>query len=122
AGCLIARNRHQETFRAETAFLQLQAGNDGAVAWTADRSEFIGRNGSMSEPAAMKRRSLSGTAGVQANSCGAIQGWLSLSPGEERTLYVVLGCGGSEEEARKLAQAYGEPSRCADAYREMEQF
>ncbi len=121
AGCLFARNAHQETFRSETAFLRLYAG-EGAIAWTADRGEFIGRNGSASEPAAMKRRSLSGAAGVQANSCGALQGWLTLAPGEERTLYVALGCGSSEAEAKKLARSYGDPSRCAEAYTETAQF
>ncbi|GAA3334449.1 hypothetical protein GCM10020331_102440 [Ectobacillus funiculus] len=43
------------------------------LTWTADREEFIGRNGSMEYPAAMGRVGLSCRTGTHYESCGAVQ-------------------------------------------------
>src|SRR5690606_25725462 len=53
--------------------------------------------------------------GPQANPCGALQARLSLAPGEERVVYVALGCGRNGEEARELAGKYGDPANCEEA-------
>jgi Cellobiose phosphorylase len=121
---LYARNAWQETFRSETAFLGIAAdgGETGPAVCTADRREFVGRGGSMAEPAAMKRRALSGAAGRFADSCGAVQLAIELEPGAERTVCILLGCGRDEGEARALASAYANVERCREAYRETADF
>jgi cellobiose phosphorylase len=117
---LYARNAWQETFRSETAFLGIAAdeGEGGPAVCTADRREFIGRGGSMAEPAAMKRRTLSGAVGRFADNCGAVQLVIELEPGAERTVCLLLGCGRDIEEARALVSAYANVERCRDAFGE----
>jgi cellobiose phosphorylase len=122
---LYARNAWQETFRTETAFLGIVAddgGVTGPAVCTADRREFVGRGGSLAEPAAMRRRSLSGSAGRFADSCGAVQLVIELEPGAERTVCLLLGCGRDGEEARALASAYGNVARCREAFGEVGEF
>src|SRR6202022_2281505 len=63
---LLARNTFQETFRDATAFLHVnQYAETSALlpsnlSWTADRQEFLGRNGIYESPDVMNRQSLSG--------------------------------------------------------------
>ncbi|OAT79879.1 glycosyl transferase family 36 [Desulfotomaculum copahuensis] len=133
ARIMLARNVYQETFREATAFLGLYAGPqtpaaspdaaeaekedpagmDCDLSWTADRSEFIGRNGTLESPAALGRERLSGQTGVLYNTCGAVQGKFILEPGAGRTVCILLGCTTSREEAIKLAQKYSQTGVCA---------
>lgn len=114
---LIARNQYQENFRDATAFLGMypQPKANGPAAderglsspgWTSDRHEFIGRNGTLEQPAALKRTGLSGTDGAHYESCGAIQHKLTLGPGEEQEVVILLGCDASREAIGKLANTY----------------
>jgi len=123
-GALYARNAYQDTFRTETAFLGIvpDGGESGPVTCTSDRREFVGRGGSMAEPAAMKRRTLSGAAGRFSDGCGAVQLAIELEPGEERTVCILLGCGRDGDEARALFSAYADVKRCAEAFREAADF
>jgi len=126
ARILTARNAYQETFREATAFLGIfgdgAAEDEAALSWTGDQLEFVGRNRSAERPAAMERERLSGRTGVHYASCGAVQRKFSLEPGEERELYVLLGCGTSEEEAARLAAKYADPAACERAYAEVGAF
>jgi len=132
---LTARNAYQETFREATAFLAFSE-NGGkertgsiasmetprAVTYTSDRREFIGRGGSMERPAAMGRLELSNNSGTQYESCGAIRTTLQLEPNEEQTLYVLLGCTASGEEARALVNQYRQPGASERALDRQQRF
>jgi cyclic beta-1,2-glucan synthetase len=130
AELMTARNRYQETFREATAFLGIYADqSDGeasadssGLSWTADQEEFIGRGGSAEQPAALGRERLSGRTGASYASCGAVQRKLTLAPGEERMIVILLGCGESEQEAAALAQRYREPDACDQALAEVRAF
>lgn len=137
AQALIARNQFQETFREATAFLGMYVtereassttsrsavkGEGARVSWTADRHEFIGRNGTIEQPEAMKRVELSNRSGVFYESCGAVQCKLRLDPGEEREVIILLGCDASPQEAAALALKYQQPSQCDEAWREVALF
>ncbi|MFS0840351.1 GH36-type glycosyl hydrolase domain-containing protein [Paenibacillus sp. 1P03SA] len=118
---LIARNAYQENFRNATAFLTVHAGGSH-VSWTGDRLEFIGRNRTIEDPAAMSRLDLSGVTGPVYDGCGAVRTKFELEPGAERTVYILLGCGDSRAEAVRLARKYGEPEACRAAYEEVHAF
>lgn len=130
AQALIARNQFQETFRDATAFLGMYVAPNGAagladnpqVSWTSDRHEFIGRNGSVEQPEAMKRVGLTNRTGVFYESCGVLQCKVHLEPGEEREVIILLGCEASPQQAAALALKYRDPSQCDEAWREIEQF
>ena len=92
------------------------------LTWTADRNEFIGRNGSMEHPAGMDRVGLSCRTGTHYESCGAIQTKLTLNPEEEQVVYILLGCDDSKESVLQLTEKYSQPSACDQAMEEITAF
>ena len=89
-GALLARNFYNADFSEAVAFVDVA---DSGRTLTGDREEFLGRNGSMSNPAALKREHLSGKTGVGLDPCGALQVILDLADGEEREVRFCLGAG-----------------------------
>ncbi|PYZ92292.1 glycosyl transferase family 36 [Salipaludibacillus keqinensis] len=112
---LTARNHYQQTFQEANAFLGIFSEEELALSWTSDREEFIGRNGDLVHPAAMNRQQLSGRAGSMYETCGAIQGKLTLQPNSQQTVYILLGCTSSEEETMNLVKKYKDSAACRDA-------
>jgi len=99
SGALFARNAYNTEFSGRVGFFQVEAQNRSV---TADRTEFIGRNRTLANPAAMGRARLSGKVGAALDPCAAIQVTFELQPGQERELVFVLGVGG-----RRNADASG---------------
>jgi cyclic beta-1,2-glucan synthetase len=91
SGALFARNAYNTEFSSRVGFFYVDAENPS---YTCDRTEFIGRNRSLANPAAMRRGALGGAAGAALDPCAALQVMLELQPGEERELVFMLGVGG----------------------------
>ena len=103
-GALLARNPRNQSYPYRLAFLATSAGE---VSWTGDRSEFLGRHGSTLEPAALAGDGgLSNTVGAGLDPCGALLTPLSLQPGEEKEVVILLGDAATAEEADQLAGKY----------------
>ncbi len=103
-GALLARNGWNEEFARRTAFADLAGEQD---AWTCDRTEFLGRNGTPASPAAMAPgRELSGTAGAGRDPCAALRREVRLAPGGEAEVVFLLGQGRDADEARELVRRY----------------
>ena len=98
-GAIFARNSYNNEFAGRTAFAGTSAER---FTMTCDRREFIGRNGSLANPAAMRRTSLSGRDGAGLDPCTAIQTVIELAPGEARELAFLLGEAESIDAARKI--------------------
>ena len=99
-GALFAHNPWNSEFGRRIAFFDCVT---DLVAWTADRSEFIGRNGSLDRPAALLREEqLSGKTGAGIDPCAALQAKITLKPDETRELRFLLGQTESRESARAL--------------------
>jgi cellobiose phosphorylase len=110
SGALFARNAYNEDFSGRVAFFHLDAEH---VAFTCDRAEFIGRDGSLAHPAALGRTTLSGRSGAALDPCAALQTVVELQPGEERELVFMLGVGGRRNlDASGMVQRH---SGCAAA-------
>jgi cyclic beta-1,2-glucan synthetase len=111
-GALLARNFYNAEFSERIAFVDV---NDPARTFTGDRKEFIGRNGSLAAPAALRRARLSGRAGAGLDPCGAIQVAFDLAEGQERETTFRLGMGRNQADVRDLIQRYrrGGASRAA---------
>jgi cyclic beta-1,2-glucan synthetase len=101
---LLARNPWSADFQSRIAFMDM-AGRQQT--YTADRAEFIGRHGSLAEPAALlDARKLSKRVGGGLDSCGAMQTQISLSANETAEFTFLLGEEGSSAAAVALIQRY----------------
>ncbi|WP_338471254.1 glucoamylase family protein [Niallia sp. XMNu-256] len=124
AHILTARNTYQEIFREAIAFLGIFPKDDSGKlvenqSWTTDRTEFIGRNGSLEHPEAFDYLSLTCRTGVFHESCGAIQQKLVIEPQSEQVVYVLLGCDDDNETVVELANKYSQPVACEEALQEV---
>jgi cellobiose phosphorylase len=102
-GALLARNAYNTEFAARTVFLDV---NDDARTLTGDRKEFIGRNGSLAQPAALKRTRLSGKVGAGLDPCGALQVMVELPDAQEYELSFRLGVGRNTADVQNLIQRF----------------
>jgi cyclic beta-1,2-glucan synthetase len=91
SGALFARNAYNTEFTDRTAFFDVDAATRTV---SGDRTEFIGRNGSLQNPAAMARVRLSGKVGAGLDPCAAIQVPFELVAGQEREIVFLLGVTG----------------------------
>ncbi len=103
SGALYARNPYNAEFGDRVAFFDV---NDAARSVSGNRTEFIGRNGTLSDPAAMGRVQLSGKTGAGLDPCGAIQVSFELADGEARELDFLLGAGRDLQDAGNLVQRF----------------
>ena len=103
-GALLARNSYNSEFSDRIAFFQT---DDTTHTISCDRTEFLGRNGTLGNPAAMTRSHLSGKTGAALDPCAAIQVPFDLDDGQEREIIFKLGVGNNKIEVRKLVQRFG---------------
>jgi cyclic beta-1,2-glucan synthetase len=82
---------------------------------TADRTEFLGRNGSPAAPAALGRQHLADRSGGGLDPCFAVQATVEVPAGGEREVVFLLGEAEDPVAARALLQRYREPGRVHDA-------
>ena len=88
-GALIVRNPWNTEFGGRIAFLDL---GGRQTSWTADRTEFLGRNGAPDRPAGLERgHKLQGLAGAGLDPCTALQTTFELANGAQTELVVLLG-------------------------------
>ena len=86
---LLARNPWNTEFGGRVAFLDL---GGRQTAWTADRTEFLGRNGAPDRPAGLDRgHRLQGAAGAGMDPCAALQTSFALANGARTQVLVLLG-------------------------------
>lgn len=105
SGALFARNPYNTEFAERVAFFDV---DDTNRTISCDRAEFIGRNGSLKNPAAMSRARLSGKVGAGLDPCAAIQVSFDLADGEEREIVFRLGQAGRRgaDDVRKLVRRF----------------
>lgn len=96
---IFAYNRYHPDFGNWLAFASSVV---PATSFTADRTEFIGRNSSLSNPASMRRKNLSGLVGVALDPCMSLQSVIDMEPGEHSEVIFILGYARDPAAARKL--------------------
>jgi len=101
---IFARNAWNSEFAGQIAFADLKGLQ---TSWTGDRTEFLGRHGTLDRPAALEYgRYLSGKVGAGLDPCAALQTTLILQPGQSKEVVFFLGQESSREDAVKLLQKY----------------
>ena len=103
-GAMLARNPWSIQFGSRVAFADL---GGRQLTWTADRTEFIGRNGTLDHPAALASDTpLSQSAGAGLDPCGALQTRLELKPNDAVEIVFFLGEAATKTEALSLISRY----------------
>jgi len=116
-GALFARNPWSAAFSGHVAFMDF-AGRQ--TSWTADRREFVGRNGTLDNPAALADDAarLSGCTGAGLDPCGVLQTCVTLAPGKSTEIVFFLGQAANKVDAQFLIAHYREVD-LDDAFREV---
>jgi cyclic beta-1,2-glucan synthetase len=97
---LLARNPWNTEFGGRVAFLDL---GGRQTAWTADRTEFLGRNGAPEWPCGLERGyRLTGATGAGMDPCAALQTSFELANGARTQVLVLLGEAGDAPAAADL--------------------
>jgi cyclic beta-1,2-glucan synthetase len=111
-GALYARNPYHSEFADWVAFFDV---DEPTRTVSGDRTEFLGRNGTPSDPAAMYRTHLSGKVGAALDPCGAIQVPFDLADGQQHETVFRLGATRDAEVTGRLVQRFRGPAAARDA-------
>jgi cyclic beta-1,2-glucan synthetase len=111
--CLMASNPYNVDFGKRVAFLIASKAVHGL---TADRTEFLGRGGTMASPAALRRLGLETRITAGEDPCAVLQMHIDLLPGATDEIYFVLGQGEDKDHALTLAKKYHNPAYVGAAY------
>jgi len=104
SGAMLARNPWNIEFGPRVAFADL-AGRQ--LSWTGDRTEFLGRNGTLDQPAALAGAApLSNRVGAGLDPCGALQTRLELPPNGTLEIVFLLGETAAQADAQVLLDKY----------------
>ncbi len=103
SGALFAKNQYNTEFNNRVAFFDVDYLKK---TFTGDRTEFIGRNGTLQNPDAMSRIKLSGKVGLALDPCAAIQVPFFVAEGEEQEIIFRLGAGKDANEASGIAKQF----------------
>ncbi len=116
SGALLARNAFNPDFADHIAFVDVSL---RPRTLTGDRTEFLGRNGRVSAPAALEREELSGRVGAALDPCAALLARFRLDPGQETEVVFLLGQAVNVDEVRRLLREHREPGRVAHVWKEV---
>ncbi len=114
SGAIFAQNSFERMFADQVAFSWMS----GTLAsHTADRREFIGRNGSAASPDGLRRQRLAERTGVELDPCAVLQSGITLAPGARAELVVLLGSATGDDAARTLIDRYRDVGAAGGAVR-----
>lgn len=103
-GAVLVRNTWATSFQGRVAFADLNGRQDS---YTADRTEFLGRNGSLNAPAALLSGShLSGASGAGFDPCTVLQTHIEIAVNQTVEVIWFIGQGDSAQSARHVIEKY----------------
>jgi N,N'-diacetylchitobiose phosphorylase len=108
SGAILATNPSRGEFSTRTAFATLVApAGSSTVSATGDRTAFLGRTGSVSDPAALhSSAALDGRTGAGLDPCAAFRTTVTIPPGATIEIALLLGEAENETRARSLVHTY----------------
>lgn len=119
-GFIYAQNPYSEHFGSAYAYLRIAGGSNSS--YTGNRTEFLGRNGDVNSPEALKYSKLSNSTGAGWDPCLACSTKVGLAPGEEAYLVVMLGQKESLEDIRNVAEKFSNIEKVEEKLIEVKSF
>ena len=119
SGALMARNSFNTEFQNYVSFFDV---DHSGFTYTTDRTEFIGRNGSLQNPEAMGRTHLSGKSGAGLDACAAIQVQFVLENDKEHTIAFMMGAGNDLAEAITTVKHFQGSAAAVNSLEHVQQF
>jgi cyclic beta-1,2-glucan synthetase len=116
SGVVFARNPYNNEFAGRVAFADASVLERSA---SCDRKEFIGRNGNLARPAALRRARLAGRSGAGLDPCAALQVSVELAPGEAREVFFLFGEGASRAEALSVIARFHQSNAVNEAFEQV---
>jgi cyclic beta-1,2-glucan synthetase len=116
---LLARNSYNTDFGQQVAFLASTREPTGV---TTDRTEFLGRLGSYTRPAALERVGLTPRVDAGHDPCAVLQFLLWLQPGETKEITFLLGQGADRADAERLISDFQKIENVEAARRRVGEF
>ena len=116
-GTILARNAYSDWFSKRVAFAHASEPLQSA---TASRRAFVGRNGSMLWPAALRHQTLAPQFGAGLDPCAALQVRVVLRPGERRQVLFLLGQGTDRDHVEQLIARHASVDAAAAALEKVE--
>jgi cyclic beta-1,2-glucan synthetase len=112
SGALFARNAYGRECAGRVFFSQV---SEPVSSVSGNRTSFIGRNGSLANPAAMHSKRLSGRTGAGFDPCVALQTQIELRAGQEREIVFTFGASSNADEARHFINRFSGAVRARQA-------
>lgn len=112
SGALFANNAYGRECANRVVFAHVSE-RDRSL--SGSRTEFIGRNGSLVSPAAMRQKRLSGRTGAGMDPCASIQTRIELAAGQKREIVFIFGAARNVAEAQYFIQQFGGPAGARQA-------
>jgi cyclic beta-1,2-glucan synthetase len=112
SGAVLARQYWNGAFAGQVAFA---ACSPRAVSWSGDRTQFLGRNGSVAKPTGLERSRLDNRTGSGADPAAALQVSLTLQPNQQTEVIFLLGQTEGVESMRAIVNRYREPAQVETA-------
>jgi cellobiose phosphorylase len=102
SGAILAKNSYSPEFVNRVAFFDADGTNKSI---TTDRTEFLGRNGSLNNPEGLRRVRFSGKTGAALDPCAVIQVVFDLVEEQEHEVIFRLGAGRNMEHTSEIIRA-----------------
>lgn len=116
---LMAKNAYSMEFCERVAFFDVDYLEKS---FTADRKEFIGRNGNLENPAAMLRPKLSGKTGLALDPCAAYQVPFFMEAEEKQEIIFRLGAGRDARAASETAIKFRGTEKANEALQKVKDY
>ena len=119
SGAILAMNAYSSEFANRIAFFDADGSNKTI---TTDRTEFLGRNGTMNKPDGLKRARFSGKTGAALDPCAVIQLAFDLAEDEEHEVIFRIGAGKNMQHASEIINASKGSENAKNAMQKVHQY
>ncbi|ADL50417.1 glycosyltransferase 36 [Clostridium cellulovorans 743B] len=118
--CITAENPYSQSFNGLYTYLTIVGGS--SLSYCGSRKEFLGREGKLKEPEALKYKNLSNKVGGGIDPCLSCQSKIEIEPSQEVELLVLLGEDDEKQKIESIIKKYSKVKKAEEALKEVKDF